>query len=397
MELENRVPTDINRRRLIARLLNIPPVLLGLATLEEITLEPQPPAPVTATRQAKLARVAVDPTPYLKNVRILWQLHDTGSAQDKLGQLYADIRALERCERQARGDLLYQVRETLLGAQILATHIVRDQRRFKRAYYHANQTLRIAKSMDDSDLIATALDTCGWTLVEWGMYGRMEQGVFQVQQDKISAGIRDFEEALRLFPAYDGNESMHPQLLGPLLIKLYRARSMLAISSGERVPASLLIAIDDIADTAGKEIINDPYTRVLLKGGLESWRKVSYLFSRAINFNAAGLAGKALHGLNAAEALTERVYRQDETRGLAWQNIVKANAYMGLEEYGEAAKYARRALLACQDINSITNTAIITDIYGRLLKTGYRASSDVKELGDILRISPAFPLINSVE
>jgi hypothetical protein len=63
------------------------------------------------------------------------------------------------------------VQEILLGYQILATHIIRDQRRFKRAYYHANETVRIAKSMDDRDLMATALDTRGWTRLEWGMSG----------------------------------------------------------------------------------------------------------------------------------------------------------------------------------------------------------------------------------
>jgi hypothetical protein len=215
MELENKVPVDINRRKLIARLLNIPPVLFGLAVLEDITLDPQPQAaPVMATGQTKLVRTAIDTSPYQNNVRTLWQLHDTGNAQARLNQVYADIRDLESFEQQTQGDLRYHIQEILLGYQILATHIVRDQRQFKRAYYH---------------------------------------------------------------------------------------------------------------------------------------------------------------------------------------DILKANVYMGLKEYGEVTKYARRALLACQDINSVTNTAIITDIYGRLLKTRYRTSSDVKELGEILRISPARPLIDAGE
>ena len=36
MELENKVPTDITRRRAIARLLSIPFALFGLASLEDI-------------------------------------------------------------------------------------------------------------------------------------------------------------------------------------------------------------------------------------------------------------------------------------------------------------------------------------------------------------------------
>jgi hypothetical protein len=101
------------------------------------------------------------------------------------------------------------------------------------------------------------------------------------------------------------------------------------------------------------------------------------------------LPGQALKELNALESLIEKTYRKDETRQFAWLDILRANIYIGLEELGEATKYAKRALLACQDISSIKNIAIINDIYGRLLTSPYQASSDVQELGDILRRSPA--------
>jgi transcriptional regulator with XRE-family HTH domain len=398
MELENKVPVDINRRKLIARLLNIPPVLFGLAALEDITLEPQPQtAPVRTTGQTKLVRTAIDTSPYQNNVRTLWQLHDTGHAQDKLGQLYADICDLESFEQQAQGDLRYHVQEILLGYQILATHIVRDQRHFKRAYYHANETVRVAKSMDDRDLIATALFTRGWTRLEWGLYGVMKQGIFQVQSDKLHEAIHDFEEAKKIFPFQDERQGMHPQLLGRLTTYMNRAEAALALSKKDRVSASKLIALDDVADTAGRQNINDPYMRVILTGTRSGLHQAAYLSNRSAVFMAAGLPGKALKELNSLEALTENTYRKDETRQITWLDILKANIYIGLEEFNLATKLARQALLACQDINSITNTAIITDIYGRLLRTRYGASSDVKELGEILRISPARPLIDAGE
>jgi len=53
MELENKVPVDINKRKTIARLLNIPPMLFGLAVLEDIRLEPYPqPSQTTAMGRA---------------------------------------------------------------------------------------------------------------------------------------------------------------------------------------------------------------------------------------------------------------------------------------------------------------------------------------------------------
>ena len=388
MELENKVPLDINKRKTIARLLKIPPMLFGLAVLDDITLEPPSQGQQKIVNgQSRLVRVAIDTTRYQNNVRTIWQLHDTGNAQGALSQLEADIRDLESIEQQTEGDLCYHVQEILFGYQLLATHIVRDQRRFSASYYHANEAVRVAKSMQDSDLIATALFTRGWTRLEWGLYGTMKCGVFQIQQDKLKAAIHDFEAARKVFPAQDGKEAMHPQLLGRLTTYKSRAQATLAVSKGERVPLSVLMTPDDVADMVGRREIDDLYTRTLITGTRSGLHEAAYLSNRSSVFTAANLPGQALKELNASERLTEKTYRRDETRQFTWLDILKANIYMELEEFGTATDYARRALLACQDIGSITNTAIITDIYGRLLASPHKASSEVQELGDILRKS----------
>lgn len=353
--------------------------------------EPYPQTVGTATLgQSKLQRVSIDTTAYQSNVRAIWQMHDTGNAQGKLGQLTADIRDLESHEQQAQGDLRYYIQETLLGDQLLATHIIRDKMQFDQAYYHANEAVRVAKNMDDGDLIATALFTRAWTRLEWGLFGTMKQSIFQAQQDKIIAAIHDFEEAIKVFPSGDGKGGMHPQLRGCLVMYMSRAQAALALSQGKSVPASTLLALDDIADTVGKHNIEDLYMRALITGTRKSWHQAGYLNTRATVFNTAGLPGQALKDLNALESLMEKTYRKDETRQFAWLNILRANIYIKLGEFGEATEYARRALLACQDINSITNIAIISDIYGRLLTGSHKASSDIRELGDILRKSPIF-------
>ncbi len=173
-----------------------------------------------------------------------------------------------------------------------------------------------------------------------------------------------------------------------MVFPTYRAQSVLAISKGERVPASLLVNIDNIADTVDKQKVDDLYVRALVRGQQKDWHTGSYLSSRAITFNAAALSGQALKEFNALKDLTEKTFGRDGTRQFAWLDILQANIYMGMKEFGVATKYARQALLACQDIRSITNIAIITDIYGRLLKSRYKSSSDVEELGDMLRESP---------
>ena len=388
MELENKVPVDINKRKTIARLLKIPPILFGLATLEEVTLEPRPHLLQTQAQHVRIQKVSVDTTTYQNNVRTIWQLHDTGNAQQKLPLLTSDIQDLENFEQQTQGDLRYHVQETLLGYQMLSTHIVRDQRQFESAHAHANEAVRVAKNMNDSDLLATALFMRGWTYLEWGLFGVMKQGVFQVQQNKVSAAIRDFEAAKHVFPAQDGNEHMHPQLLGALSVYLSRAQAALATSRNEPIPPQLLIRLDDVAETVGRQNVDDLYMRALLTGTRKSWHQAGYLNTRATVFNTAGLPGQALKELNTLENLIAKTYKKDETRQFVWLDILKSNIYIGLGEFAMATMHARQALLASQDINSITNIAIITDIYGRLLRTSHKTSSDVKEIGDLLQASP---------
>jgi hypothetical protein len=178
MELENQVPVDMNRRKLIARLLNIPPMLLGLAVLEDVTIQPQAAGTVIATGQTTLQKVVADTTKYQNNVRTLWMLHDTSQAQSALSQINADIRDLDSLEPQARGDLLYHIQELLFSYHLLAAHVVRDQRKFSLSHHHANEAVRTAKAMQDSDLIATALYTRGCSYLEWGMFGLLKGGVF---------------------------------------------------------------------------------------------------------------------------------------------------------------------------------------------------------------------------
>ncbi len=392
MESQNRVPVDITKRRTIARLLKIPPMLFGLATLDDLImdLKPYPQAPfAAATGATRVQRSTLDLTPYQVNNATLWHIHATSNASGAIGQLQTDMRALEMHEKQTQGDLQYCVREMLLSDHTLATHIVRDQRQFQQAYYHANESVRVAKSMEDSDLLAAALFSRGWTRLEWGLFGTIEQGMFQVQQDQLEAAIRDFRRARDLFPTADGKENMHPQLLGILTAELQRAQAALALHQGERVPASVFIELDDASQTVDQQLIANDYTRVLLKGDRAEWNQATYLNTRATIFSTAGLPGPALRELSLLESLTEKTYSRDETRRFVWLDLLKANIYMGLEEWGPAASIVKQALLTCQDINSTTNIAIVTDIYGRLRQTSHRESGQVHEIGELLRKSSA--------
>jgi len=93
MELQNQVPEDRSKRVFLANLLNIPPILLGMATLETITLQP-----TTATiAPSILTKVIVDVAKYQTTINTLTSLQYTGSVQ-QMFQIQTDIQELESLE-----------------------------------------------------------------------------------------------------------------------------------------------------------------------------------------------------------------------------------------------------------------------------------------------------------
>ena len=384
MELENKVPTDITRRRLIARLLGIPPVLFGLATLEDALMQPQKTvnASPAVIRTSKLPKVSTDIDKYEKNVRVALQFHNTGNAHNLVRDINADLQALETLEGQTKGDLLYKVQELLVGNNFLASKIAVDQREYALAYRYANNAVRLAKKMEDNDLLAAARYKRGVIKLSWGQFGIIEQGHFQIDSDKVQDAIRDLQAILNKADEFPG--SLHPQMQGYTLIQLSRALGVL--KQGQRDPRlrNALTFIDQAADTMERGHIDDLYTRVMVTGTLSGLHLGSYLLHRANVFNTLGLAGKALNELNHLQQLTLRTYGQEETRNQAWIDIVRAESLTGLGEYAEATNKARGALIACHNIHSFQNVATVVDIHSRLAASSYGASTDVKELGDML-------------
>jgi hypothetical protein len=75
----------------------------------------------------------------------------------------------------------------------------------------------------------------------------------------------------------------------------------------------------------------------------------------------------------------------DETRSFAWIDLLEAESRLLLGDHYQATNFAKRALKVFQDLHIVSNIAIITDIYGRLLATPHGKSADVVELGERLR------------
>ncbi|QBD75643.1 hypothetical protein EPA93_06340 [Ktedonosporobacter rubrisoli] len=383
MEKQNRVPTDIERRRIIAELLDIPPILLGLATLQDVILQPQKEISMQPAGPHILNKLATDLTKYEKNVRVALHIHRTSSAQGLLHDINTELQDLKKLASQAKGNFLSQVRELLLSNNLLATRIMKDAREYALAYMYANDAVQVARSMDDADLIATAYYMRGCAKAEWGRRGTVKQGIFQLEPAKIQEAILDFQKVLAL--AHKKRGRIHPQLEGFTKLQLSRASGMLKEGERDSRIAQALTMSEEVADVVGADPIDDFYTRALITGTLSGLHMGGYHLGRAETFNAVGLHGKALNELNHVKKLTEGTYGGDETRYQAWFDVLMAESLVGLKDYSEATERARSALLIFHNIHSLRNIASIKDIYSRIAASSYGPSADVKELGAMLK------------
>src|SRR5579883_1453082 len=193
MEKQNTVPSDITRRRIISQILKIPPALFGLAELSHVIVSPQIVIPASSRiGPATFQRPAIDIDHFQRNISVALQLHKAKNAHELIADIQTDLQILSALEAEACGDLLYQVRELLIGNFLLVSRIARDQRQYKQAYIHANNAVRIARQMDDTDLLASARHTRGLVLLAWGQSGYLRQGQLQDDRAKLQRAASEF-------------------------------------------------------------------------------------------------------------------------------------------------------------------------------------------------------------
>ena len=369
MEMNNLGPIDFGRRKIIAELLGIPPMLFGLAVLQDDTPITDPPKshPVQST----LKRVTTDIDKYQADIRLRWQLYATSDAGHTFAAIEADLQVLEQLETQAKGDFLYHIQNLLFSNYFLAACITDDKMQYDTCYFYANNAVRVAKAMKvDPELVATAHWVRGSARLSWGLYGTInEKGICEVNRHLLADAVRDFDKA---------KSDAHPQLLGLIMTDLSLAQAHLNMKSAP------LTSLDVAADQIGVNNINDPYERILVTATSSGFHRARFLARRAETEIATGLASEALKHIKQLRQLNEDTYGVDETRRFAWVDMLQAKSHFLSGDFYGATKYAKKALRVVQGLRIVSNIAIITDLYGRLLNSPYAESTDVEELGTML-------------
>ncbi len=383
MESKNKVPTDIIRRRALADMLTIPPVLLGLASREQVALPPQEPAQSTSATPSALTHAAVaeaEVRRYEQNVRLWWLVHQTGSAHTIWAEVIMAVQQVERLRQQVRGSLLERTQSLLYQYSRLAAEVHRDQGHYRQAYDAASQAITIAKELGKREWVAPALYARSHICLVWGMLGEnTSQGIVTLDYSKVLLAINDLQAAL--------GSATRPHLQGLITSELGRAQAFFAVRGGKVVDATSAMEAMSQSKAApgfiGRGSRQEPYLQWLLDGKVVS--DGGYLLNKAITYNLLGRSAQAEQILD--DELEQAIPRS-QTRQTAWMQIVRAEVALKQKDFLTATSLATSACLACRDIHSVENLAIINDIHNHLqeVKSARVDQQSVYELGVMLAL-----------
>ena len=376
MEQQNKIPLDITWRQALVKILGIPPFLLGLASVEQVTYKP---VAIKKVPQA-LTYASFDLEWYSKEAHVFWKLHYAQTAQDVLADLLIYINKLAPIQHTTKGDLNRHINELINSFYRLAATIQRDQGNFEQAYILANHGVRLAKDMGNDpyalQIVAASQYTRGVVNLAWGAFGdHAKQGKVIIYKEKIETAFADFERALQY---------ASPQLKGIIYSEMSRAKSLIATS-----PTDITIAlklIEQAESFVGVDSNDDFYTQILLNGDLKGLDNRRLILGRAKTFLAIKRPAKAIEELDELELLKEG---PSHTRRRAWTYILYAQAAFELGDYSTAIVHAIDAFMDCRETHAIAHLARVNELYIRLLTTPHKNDFEVKRLGQLLgRIFP---------
>ncbi len=196
MEKDNLVPKDESRRAALASILGIPPILLGLSSLEHIlpqNVMAQQPAG-SAARTLHSVHVNGDTLKqYDKFLTLFWKLDYSSTAKDSLTDIEGMISDLRSFVPLVSGVEQAQVYELLCGFYPLASTIYCDQRHYPKALTHADSAVQLSESLDNNRLRALAQYQRGFVKLQQAIVSPDRQGV--ANQRLINDAIADLETA----------------------------------------------------------------------------------------------------------------------------------------------------------------------------------------------------------
>ena len=353
--LENRDSAlDIERRRFLSELLDIPPILLGIITRGEIDKiveqhrEASSGIVVVSTSVVTSHKLTLDVQEYTSLLNSFWTTFLSNPTQISMININLCIDALYRELPRVREKKPLQ--ELLCRFHDLAACILRDQQKYDEALVQLEKALSFAEMLRSDELKVLVL---------------YDYGIILWQADRPDDALKKYEQARRYEQRLPGN------LKDSLLLETGSTEALTAETPEKR--DAVIALVDQVGNrlrSSSKRIEEDPYFL-----GLNLDR---YYLTRSFSLVAVGRNREAIDELELVKVGPERPRRQ------ALKDINRAQAHANLGEYSEAASFAASGLVIVQQVNSVSNIARVERMYKQFPRGLFKHDDDVARLGYLL-------------
>jgi tetratricopeptide (TPR) repeat protein len=352
MEKNNVGLDSVARRRLIADILKIPPVLLGFGSLEQLTAFLMHPQQATPLSIAPIEKETI--ALYQDAANVYWDLYYLGTAQASIGGLTRWISRLSADASRANEQQRQQLEEILCSYYQIAANVYGDQCHYAEAFQCLDTALELAAQLGNNELKAAILYRTG--------HIRLDQRQFMLAKMALDGALAVVNDA-------------PPALQGAIFQTTGLAHALVAQSDIDRTKAQSLF------DQAEKMVLHDQQSKddkyfVKLNRG-------RYFLERADALLAMGRPVKALNLLDEAD----EGIAPNQSRRRAYITILRAEAYMGKKqpEFDTATDLLKDALHASYSIQSEYNIRYIRRLYTKIEKGSYGSAPDARDLGIALK------------
>jgi tetratricopeptide (TPR) repeat protein len=363
MEKRNIGLDSIARRRMLALLLDIPPVAFGILPLEEILFQQQKSTP---TRTLVVARPekeeTLDLTFYKDRLKTIWNRNHITTAQDRLAHITADIVSITTAFPYVNGDDEKEIRAVLCRYHQLHAHILRDQGHYDAAIAELEKAAILAERAENLHLFAVTLLRIGSVLRDRGdvteALAKIEaaRGNSTGADQKRRQANADYMAAIDQYTRIRGLERIPPALHGVLLFDEGYAQAHLAHGNRDAIFAALALLKNGgkiIAETRG--LLEDEFSMRITERTYRNTKVAAML--------SAGWPREALQELTNVMDLPSE---GDMTRQNAYTDYLWSQAYADLRLIDAAATPAQDALVVMKQIKSRVHVLRIAGLQGQL-------------------------------
>lgn len=358
MEQYNKVSMDEKRRRLLATILNIPPVYFGLVNLAPYSL------PTIETKVSTLLNEPIDTGEYTARLDDLWMCWSNYCVADVLVDILTRIQSLQ--EALIYGDSRQGELITLLLCQYLVLYgnIRRDQGYSDSAISFLDKAIKLANEREYPELGAKARYLKGYAHFDkWG-----------IQEDRLKdrkqlqLAITSFQSALDLVKKSQNKREFNGPLKSAIVAELGLVQAYSAQFTKDKTRA--LNTIDEASTIIQQNNFHRDKRFMHIN---DEW----YHIDKAEAYVALQWGHEAINQLDNVDRSNPQTRRR-----YVYTDIVEADAYLTKGQIEMSVASAENALNFLEDIQSFLFVTRVSNIYNTLRQDKkYANSPDVARLG----------------